>query len=108
MVLIVVLFDVLHINGTDLCLEPLDSRFAILKKLFNPIPNRVIVVPSQIAETKEDIIQAINKAILEKYNYCAMLNTLEYNVSFVERKGLWSKTHDPFISLAIVRIAGWN
>ncbi|KAK6458634.1 DNA ligase IV [Scheffersomyces xylosifermentans] len=56
-------FDVLHINGTNLTNHPLFFRKDLLQKIINPIPHRLEILPAVLGSTPDDIKNAIKKVV---------------------------------------------
>lgn len=56
-------FDVLMVNGKKLGQETLRKRYEILGSIFTPVPGRIELVPKTQAQTKQEVIDALNDAI---------------------------------------------
>nr|XP_060640895.1 DNA ligase 4 [Anolis sagrei ordinatus] len=56
-------FDVLMINDQKLGHETLSKRYEVLNKIFTPIPGRIQVVSKTQANTRKEVVDALNEAI---------------------------------------------
>ncbi|XP_008114590.1 DNA ligase 4 isoform X2 [Anolis carolinensis] len=56
-------FDVLMINDQKLGHEILSKRYEVLNKIFTPIPGRIQVVSKTQANTRKEVVDALNEAI---------------------------------------------
>lgn len=56
-------FDVLMVNDRKLGQETLSKRYEILGGVFTPVPGRLEIVPRALAQTKREVVDALNEAI---------------------------------------------
>lgn len=56
-------FDVLMVNNKKLWRETLRKRYDILNSTFTPIQGRIEIVQKKLAQTKNEVVDALNEAI---------------------------------------------
>ncbi|XP_042327134.1 DNA ligase 4 isoform X2 [Sceloporus undulatus] len=56
-------FDVLMVNDQKLGHEMLSKRYDVLNKIFTPIPGRIQVISKTQANTRKEVVDALNEAI---------------------------------------------
>lgn len=57
-------FDLVYLNGKNLCGEPLSRRKELLHRILTPKEGYVMLAEYAIGRTAQDIVSAANKAIL--------------------------------------------
>lgn len=53
------IFDILYMDGENLTKKPLDERRKILKRVLNPIKNRIQLSESKLLSTKEELLKMV-------------------------------------------------
>ena len=89
-------FDILHINGTNLTNHPLFFRKDILQKIINPIPHRLELLPSIIGSTAEDVQRAMREVVSSR-SEGIVVKHLQLKYFIGERNPHWVKVKPEYL-----------
>lgn len=90
------IFDILHLNGKDLCHYPLYYRRVILNNVINPIPHIFEILPVFRCKNSNDIKEAIKFIISERSEGIMVKNVvLKYHVA--SRNNSWVKVKPEYL-----------
>ena len=90
------IFDILHLNGKDLCRYPLHYRREILNSVVHPIPHIFEILPVLRCKNSNDIKEAIKLIISERSEGIMVKNVmLEYHVA--SRNNSWVKVKPEYL-----------
>lgn len=89
-------FDILHINGHDLCSSPLFYRRYLLNNLIVPKPHRLEILPAHLGGTPDDIRQAIRE-VISKQGEGVMIKHVQLKYHIETRSDNWIKVKPEYL-----------
>lgn len=89
-------FDILHINGHDLCNSPLFYRRYLLNNLIIPKPHRLEILPAHLGKSPEDIKQAIRE-VISKQGEGVMIKHIQLKYHIETRSENWIKVKPEYL-----------